>query len=103
MNRFNGDATNKPNPCMRPIGPNGPFYAVAVHPSDLAVSAGLRGDSDARVLDADERPIDGLYVCGNDMTSIFRGTYPGPGTTIGPALVFAWRAAMHAAQRVDAR
>lgn len=101
MNRFNGDPANKPNPCMRPIA-RAPFYAVAVRPVDLASSAGLRGDPDGRVLDADGRPIDGLYACGNDMTSIFRGTYPGPGTTLGPAIVFGWRVAKHAARPVEA-
>ena len=96
LNRINGDPANKPNPCLRPIGP-GPFYAVAVRPADLASSAGLAGDGDGRVLDAAGAPIPGLYACGNDLASIFRGTYPGPGTTIGPALVFGWRAARHAA------
>jgi 3-oxosteroid 1-dehydrogenase len=96
LNRINGDPTNKPNPCMRPIGP-GPFYAVAVWPADLATSAGLQGDGDGRVLDPGAQPIPGLYACGNDLASIFRGTYPGPGTTLGPAIVFGWRAAMHAA------
>ena len=43
LNRFNGDPANKPNPCLRKIGP-GPYYAVAVWPSDLASSAGLRTD-----------------------------------------------------------
>jgi hypothetical protein len=38
--------------------------------------------------------IPGLFVCGNDMASIMRGHYPGPGITLGPALVFAYRAAM---------
>jgi succinate dehydrogenase/fumarate reductase flavoprotein subunit len=102
LNRINGDPANKPNPCMRPIGP-GPFYAVAVWPADLAGSAGLRGDGDGRVLDQQGAPIEGLYAVGNDMTSIFRGTYPGPGTTLGPAVVFAWRAAMHAAQTAFVR
>ncbi|EHL96204.1 FAD binding domain protein [Acetobacteraceae bacterium AT-5844] len=96
MNRFNGDAGHGPNPCLRPIGP-GPFYAVAVRPAELAGSAGLRADGDGRVLDTAGQPIEGLYVGGNDMGSIFRGTYPGPGTTIGPAIVFAWRTARHAA------
>ena len=41
LNRFNGDPASKPNPCLRKIGP-GPYYAVAVWPSDLASSAGLR-------------------------------------------------------------
>ena len=39
----------------------------------------------------------GLYACGNDMGSIMAGTYPGPGTTLGPAMVFGYRAAKHAA------
>jgi succinate dehydrogenase/fumarate reductase flavoprotein subunit len=96
LNRFNGDPLNRPNPCMRRIGP-GPYYAVAVWPSDLASSAGLRTDVDGRVLTSDRKPIPGLYAAGNDAASIFRGTYPGPGTMIGPAMVFAWRAAMDAA------
>jgi succinate dehydrogenase/fumarate reductase flavoprotein subunit len=99
LNRFNGDADHKPNPCMRPIGP-GPFFAVAVWPADLAGSAGLHIDENARVLDLKQRPIDGLYAAGADAASVFRGTYPGPGTMIGPALVFGWRAAMHAAGKL---
>jgi len=95
LNRFNGDPTNNPNPCMRPIVP-GPLFAVAVWPADLASSSGLRVDADARVLHSDGTPISGLYACGNDSVSIFEGTYPGPGTTLGPAIVFGWRAAMHA-------
>jgi 3-oxosteroid 1-dehydrogenase len=101
LNRINGDPDNKPNPCMRRIGP-GPFFAVAVWPADLATSAGLSGDRDGRVLDRQGVPIQGLYACGNDLASIFRGTYPGPGTTLGPAIVFGWRAAMHAAKRSGA-
>ena len=98
LNRINGDPDNKPNPCMRKIGP-GPFFAVAVRPSDLAGSAGLRGDRDGRVLGNDGTPIEGLYACGNDLGSIFRGTYPGPGTTLGPAITFGWQIAMHAAAK----
>jgi hypothetical protein len=37
------------------------------------------------------------YACGNDMSSIMAGAYPGPGTTLGPALVFAFRAVRHMA------
>ncbi|MCK1338472.1 FAD-dependent oxidoreductase [Bradyrhizobium sp. 38] len=96
LNRFNGDPSAKPNPCLRQIGP-GPFYAVAVWPTDLASSAGLCTDSTARVLSGDGAVIPGLYAVGTDASSIFRGTYPGPGTMIGPAMVFGWCAAMHAA------
>ena len=96
LNRFNGDSTNKPNPCMRRIDP-GPYFAVAVWPSDLASSAGLRTDASGRVLTSDRKPIPGLYAAGADAASIFGGIYPGPGTMIGPAMVFAWRAAMEIA------
>lgn len=99
MSRFNGDASVGSNPCLGPIG-TGPFYSVEIRPSDLASSAGLSCDTVGRVLASDGRPIDGLFACGNDMASIFRGTYPGPGTTIGPAIVFAWRIAHHLAGRL---
>src|SRR5262249_51257382 len=57
LNRFNGDAANKPNPCLRPVGP-GPCYAVRVWPADLASSAGLRTDTRGRVLrSGGERPL----------------------------------------------
>ena len=61
------------------------------------MSTGLSTDADARVLDQDRRVIPGLYACGNDMASPMSGSYPGPGTTLGPGMVFAYRAAMHAA------
>jgi predicted oxidoreductase len=48
------------------------------------------------VLGGDGQPIPGLYACGNDMASVMAGSYPGPGTTLGPAIVFAYRAAIHA-------
>lgn len=99
VNRFNGDPAIGPNPCIGPIG-TGPYYAMAVRPSDLASSAGLSGDEFGRVLDKQGEPIAGLYACGNDLASIFRGTYPGPGTTIGPAIVFGWRVAKHAAGKL---
>ncbi|WP_273728267.1 FAD-dependent oxidoreductase [Brucella gallinifaecis] len=100
MNRFNGDASAKPNPCLGSVG-SGPYYAMQVRPSDLASSAGLAGDEFGRVLDQAGKPIDGLYACGNDLASIFRGTYPGPGTTIGPAMVFGWRIAKHLAGKLN--
>ena len=90
--RFLGDARNAPNPCMRPIEA-APFFAIRIHASDLGTSAGLLTDGAARVLDAAGRPVPGLYACGNDMNSIMDGAYPGPGITLGPALVFGYLAA----------
>ena len=95
LNRFNGDAEHGPNPCIGPLVA-APYYALALWPADLAVSAGLATDADACVLAADGKPIPGLYACGNDQGSVMGKSYPGPGTTLGPAMVFAWRAVMHA-------
>jgi len=95
LNRFNGDPRHGPNPCIGALG-EPPFYAITVWPAEIAVSTGLATDADARVVDADGRPIPGLYACGNDMASVMGGAYPGPGTTLGPATVFAYRAVMHA-------
>lgn len=95
MNRFNGDSSAKPNPCLGVIE-TGPFYALKVIPIDLAGSAGIACNEFGQVLKDDGTVTEGLYACGNDMTSLFRGTYPGPGTTIGPAIVFGYRVARHA-------
>lgn len=86
-----GDADQQPNPCVAPLK-EAPFYAVAVYPADLGMSAGIVTDAQARVLAADGSPISGLYACGNDMASIMEGAYPGPGITLGPALTFGWLA-----------
>jgi succinate dehydrogenase/fumarate reductase flavoprotein subunit len=98
LNRFNGDPQHKPNPCIGTME-TPPFYALKVCPADIAVSSGLATDADARVLDKRGEAIPGLYACGNDMASVMAGSYPGPGTTLGPAMVFAYRAAMHAKNR----
>jgi succinate dehydrogenase/fumarate reductase flavoprotein subunit len=86
-NRYLGDPARKPNPCLGPIE-TGPFYAVKVWPGDIGTATGLICDPQARVLGRDERPIPGLYACGNDMNSIMAGAYPGAGITLGPALTF---------------
>src|SRR5262252_1569964 len=93
FDRHNGDPHHAPSPCLGRIA-TPPYYAMAVYPSTLGTSVGLRADPDGRVLTEMGKPIAGLFVCGNDMASIMRGHYPGPGITLGPALVFAYRAAM---------
>jgi succinate dehydrogenase/fumarate reductase flavoprotein subunit len=96
LNRFNGDDAHRPNPCIGPIE-TAPYYGLEIWPAEIAVSTGLSTDADARVLNQDGQVIPGFYACGNDMASIMCGSYPGPGTTLGPGMVFAYRAAMHAA------
>lgn len=99
--RYLGDRDHAPNPCMRPIE-TPPYYAIRLFPSDLGTIAGLMTDEAARVLDAQGRPIEGLYACGNDMNSIMDGAYPGPGITLGPALVFGYIAARGIARSAQA-
>jgi FAD binding domain len=96
----NGDASAAgPNPNLGPIA-TAPFYALRLYPSDIGTSAGLVTDEAARVLDSGDRPIPGLYCCGNDMQSIMGGTYPGPGITLWPAIAFGYIAASHATRMV---
>jgi succinate dehydrogenase/fumarate reductase flavoprotein subunit len=95
-NRSLGDPAHKPNPCVAPLE-TAPFYAVKLVIGDLGTFAGLRCDEHARVLDADRRPIPGLYAAGNDAASIMGGTYPGGGITLGPAVTFGYIAARHMA------
>jgi succinate dehydrogenase/fumarate reductase flavoprotein subunit len=97
----NGDANwTGPNKCLGPIG-RAPFYALRLFPGDIGAATGLVTDTDARVLNRDDRPIDGLYACGNDMQSVMGGVYPGPGITLGPGLAFGYLAARHAAARAS--
>jgi succinate dehydrogenase/fumarate reductase flavoprotein subunit len=93
----NGDPAQRPNPCLGPIA-RSPFCAVAVVPTPLGTSLGLRTNAAAQVCDDAGRPIGGLYACGNDMHSPLGGEYPGAGAQIGPAMTFAYLAARHAAR-----
>jgi succinate dehydrogenase/fumarate reductase flavoprotein subunit len=94
-----GDATlGLRNPNIGPLR-EGPFYAVKLHPGDIGAATGWVTDEAARVLDAREQPIAGLYAVGNDMHSAFGGVYAAPGITLGPGLVFGYVAGRHAAQR----
>lgn len=86
------------------LGPltKGPFYAIRIHTGDLGSARGLVTNADANVLNRSGLPIPGLYAVGNDMNSLMKGTYPGPGITLGPALTFGWLAANHITARLQA-
>ncbi|RNL60608.1 FAD-dependent oxidoreductase [Nocardioides marmoriginsengisoli] len=93
--RYYGDPT-LPNPTLAPLE-RGPYYAVRIEAGDLGTKGGLLTDPDARVLDVGGRPIEGLYATGNTSASVMGPEYAGAGATIGPAMVFGWIAARHAA------
>ncbi len=94
FDRYYGDPTVQPNPCLAPLV-KAPFYAVRIDAGDIGTKGGLLTDVHARVLRDDRAPIDGLYAIGNSAASMMGRTYPGAGSTIGPAMVFGFRAAEH--------
>jgi 3-oxosteroid 1-dehydrogenase len=94
--RVYSDPRVKPNPNLAPLT-KPPFYAVRVWPGDLGTKGGLLTDEHARVLDKKGKVIKGLYAAGNSSASVMGHTYPGPGSTIGPAMVFGMLAGRDAA------
>ncbi|SCF59321.1 FAD-dependent oxidoreductase [Streptomyces sp. Ncost-T10-10d] len=86
-----------PNPCLIPLD-RPPYYAARLVLSDLGTKGGLRTDVHARVLDAQGRPLPGLYAAGNTSASFTGRVYPGPGVPLGTAMVFASLAVRHMAQ-----
>ena len=94
LNRYNGDPDQLPNPCLHPLD-QAPFFALPVIPAPIGSSVGLKTNAQAQVMGQEGQAILGLYACGNDMSSVMGGRYPGPGITLGPALVFAYVAACH--------
>lgn len=91
LDRFYGDVNVAPNPNLAPIA-KGPFYAMQLWPGDIGTKGGLLTDRDARVLDVHGKVIDGLYCVGNCSASAMGPSYPGAGSTLGPAMAFAYRA-----------
>ena len=83
---------------LGPLG-GGPYYAIEVKSGALGTKGGPQTDRDACVLDVDGAPIPGLYAAGNVMASPMGMTYGGAGGTLGPGMVFGYRAGRHAAGR----
>ena len=76
---------------------------MRIDAGDIGTKGGLVTDPHARVLRADGTPIDGLYAIGNTSASVMGTSYPGAGSTLGPAMTFGFIAADHlAAQATDA-
>ncbi|GAG45392.1 unnamed protein product, partial [marine sediment metagenome] len=90
-----GDEQVEPNACLAPIE-TPPFYGLEAFPGDLGTKGGLLTDASARVLTEAGEPIPGLYAVGNCSASVMGRTYPGPGSTLGPATTFGFIAARHA-------
>ncbi len=88
--RYYGDPTVHPNNNLGPIE-KGPFLAYRLVLGDLGTKGGILTDANARALREDGTVIEGLYSAGNNSASVMGNTYPGPGSTIAPAVVFGLR------------
>lgn len=94
---FYGDPAVHPNPTLGPVE-TPPFYAMAIYPGDLGTTGGLKTDIHAQVMTEQGEVIPGFYAVGNCSASAIAGTYPGPGSTLGPATTFGYIAARHMTQ-----
>jgi 3-oxosteroid 1-dehydrogenase len=91
--RYYGDPRFEPNPCLGAID-EAPFYAMRLEAGDFGTLGGLATNPNAQVLKSDGAVISGLYAIGNCSAAILP-SYPGPGSTLGPAMTFAYQAAKH--------
>jgi len=89
--RYYADPRVTPNPCLGPIN-KPPYYAMRVDPGDFGTQGGMVTNADAQVLHEDGHVIQGLYAIGNCSAPTLP-CYPGPGSTLGPAMTFAYQAA----------
>ena len=99
-NRAQGDASRSPHPTLGKLS-RAPFYAVRILPGSLGSFSGLITDENARVLNAQQQPIQGLYAIGNDMSSVMRGFYPSGGITLGPAMTFGYMVGKKLAENIN--
>lgn len=89
IDTYYSDPSVKPNSCLGPIV-KPPFYAVPMYPGEIGTKGGLDVDASARVLRDDGSVIAGLYAVGNTSNALMGPSYPGAGSTLGPAMTFAY-------------
>jgi len=95
-NRYYGDPTVKPNPCLGTIE-EGPFYAAPLVTGDAGTCGGALINEHAQVMRPDGSVIAGLYAAGNSTASLSGPYYAGAGLSIGASSVFGYIAARHMA------
>jgi succinate dehydrogenase/fumarate reductase flavoprotein subunit len=95
---FWGDAAMKTVP-ERTLGPidTPPYYAVPVQLGCLGTKGGPLVNAQGQVRHLSGGTIEGLYAAGNAMSAVTGQAYGGAGGTIGPAMVWGYRAGAHAA------
>ena len=99
--RYWGDSERPyPNPCLAPLE-SSPYYALEIVPGAFGTNGGLVTDGRARVLNADDQVIDGLYAVGNASAHPMGGGYAGAGATLGPGMTMGFLAGKDLAGSVD--
>jgi hypothetical protein len=96
---FNGIVKEEPgrkNATMWPISDTGPYYAAFVTGGTLDTKGGPKTNPEGQVLDLSDKPIPGLYGVGNCVASASGRAYWAGGSTLGPIIGFAYRAANQA-------
>jgi succinate dehydrogenase/fumarate reductase flavoprotein subunit len=93
--RWIGDR-NAPHPTLAPLC-EAPFYALEVRLGCMGTKGGPRTDAFGRVMSSRRVPVPGLYAAGNAAASPFGPATAAGGATLGPALVFGFRAGEAAA------
>jgi 3-oxosteroid 1-dehydrogenase len=63
----------------------------------VGTAGGIVADEHGRAIAEDGQVIPGLYVTGNSSAAVAGRCYPGAGASVGPAMVFGYIAARHAA------
>ncbi|MFD4294979.1 FAD-binding protein [Rhodococcus sp. NPDC058505] len=94
---YYGDPT-LPRPVLDELN-HAPYYALRMRAGDLGTKGGLVYNEHAQVLRGDGTVIDGLYAVGNASAAVMGNDYAGAGATIGPAMVFGYIGARHAAAK----
>jgi len=92
--RMYGDQRVQPNPTLAPLE-KAPFYAVPIYAGDIGTNGGVATNENAQAIDAEGNLIPGLYVVGNNAASVMGESYPGAGSTLGPAMTFGYVAGRH--------
>lgn len=92
-------ATTTAGKTLGPID-TAPYYAVPVSIGAMGTKGGPRTDRDGRVLHVRGSAIPGLFAAGNAMAGATGKAYGGAGGTLGPAMVFGYRAGRAAAARL---
>lgn len=93
FDRYYGDTNVAPNPCLAPLV-KPPYYAMRLDAGDIGTKGGLKTDGSARVLNEAGEVIPGLYAIGNCSAAVMGPSYPGAGSTLGPAMTFGYAAAL---------